>query len=200
MATLRSSATVSKRLLAPQRLALVQQTECSPAVVLALPDAEIDFAFFRRYGVGPTNFASASLGPAELNCRGVTDPAGLQALGFDALHFANPVFCEQCVAAFGAASVIQVFLKTPQDAVALAGMPAIQILNLTTERLLQECAGAAVEAMAVLKEQGSMENVRATTLLDTGLRAKQLTCIGYTLEKVRRDTVATPAELEKLGV
>lgn len=200
MATSRQTkATTSSRLEVSQRLALIQQTDCSPTICLSLPDESIDFSFFRRYNIPPQNFAAAKLGPTELKMRGVSDPAGLEMLGFDALHLANPRFCEACIGAYGAASVLQVFLTKPADSVAIAGMPAAVLLNVSTERMLNECAGAAVEAAAVLKEQQSLQDVQATTLLDTGIRAKQLVAMGYSAENVRLATGATPAQLQKMG-
>jgi len=199
MATSRQSKTASSRLEVSQRLALIQNTDCSPTTCLSLPDESINFDFFKRYKIPTQNFAAAKVGPLELKMRGVSDAAGLEELGFDALHLANPGFCDKCIASYGAESVLQVFLTKPADSVAIAGMPAVTMLNVTTERMLQECAGAAVEAAAVLKEQQSLESVQATTLLDTGIRAKQLVAMGYTAESVRVATGATPAQIQKMG-
>ena len=199
MATSRQTKTTSSRLEVSQRLALIQHTDCSPTICLSHPDESINFDFFKRHKVPPPNFAAAKLGPTELKMRGVSDPVGLAVLGFDALHLANPSFCDSCISAYGAASVLQVFLTQPADSVAIAGTPAATMLDVTTERLLNECAGAAVEAAAVLKEQQSLQGVEATTLLDTGIRAKQLFAMGYTAESVRVATGATPAQLQKMG-
>ena len=190
---------MSSRLEVSQRLALIQHTDCNPTICLSLSDENVDFAFFKQYNIPTQNFAAARLGPVELKARGVTDPAGLETLGFDALHLANPSFCAACISAYGAGSVLQVFLSKPSDAVAIAGMQAAAMLDVSTERMLIECAGASVEAAAVLKEQRSLQDVQAITLLDTGIRSKQLVEMGYTAEGVRLATGATPTQLQKMG-
>ena len=199
MATERATKKTGGRLDVTQRLALIQFTECNPGVCLSLPDENIDFEFFRRYKIPPCNLVAAKLGPAELKARGVSDPALMQVLGYDALHLANQSFCEACISSYGAASILDTFLRKPADAVALAGMPAAHMLNVTTEQMLRECAGASVEAAAVLKEQASLETVQATTLLDTGIRAKQLQTMGFTADRVRTSTGASALQMQKMG-
>ena len=78
-------------------------------------------------------------------------------------------------------------------------MQAAAMLDVSTERMLIECAGASVEAAAVLKEQRSLQDVQAITLLDTGIRSKQLVEMGYTAEGVRLATGATLTQLQKMG-
>ena len=74
------------------------------------------------------------------------------------------------------------FLVCAEDAVAIAGSPAVDQLAVTMTDLLQLCAGQSIEAKAVLEQTtrpNALEGVDVNTLLDTGLRANQLHALGY---------------------
>jgi hypothetical protein len=108
-------------------------------------------------------------------------------------------FCTELIAAFGAESVVSVFLKTAADAVSLAGSPSCHLLDVSTEKLLAACAGCTVEACAVVKQQPDLRGTTATTILDSGIREKQLTSLGFTAQSLHQQTHAAPSELTKLG-
>jgi hypothetical protein len=189
------------RKLAPkQRLALVHNSSFSSSAILAMADEQITFEFLLSHSISPTNVAAASLDAVDLFKRGASDAFSLTSMGFDALHLTDTAFCESCMKCYGSASVVAAFLKRPSDAVALAGSGACHQLGLDTNRLLVECAGAATEALAVLRQQNcGIQGVCASTLLDTGLRSKQLQPLGLTATLLLRELGATPAELIKLG-
>ena len=98
--------------------------------------------------------------------------------------------------------MVQAFLVSPQDAVALSGSEAVTTLGIENDQLLEACAGAPAEALEVLRQSTSaapLRGVRASTLLDTGLRAPQLKQLGYTLASVRELTGLSSEVLAKFG-
>jgi hypothetical protein len=170
-----------RRALSPkQRLALVHGTAFPTSVILNLDDREITHQFFVDNGVPPHNLAAAGVTPLVLKARGASDAECLLSLGYDALHLCDLSFCDGIVAAFGAASVVAAFLQAPLDAVSLAGSRAAERLGLSQQRLLETCAGASIEAYAVLMADPRADGIRAVTVLDTGLRAPQLRKLGWT--------------------
>ena len=195
MSSLRGGTTARATLTPKHRLALVHNTDVSTSAILNMPDADITHAFLLDNAVPPHNLAAAGVGPVALKGRGASDAADLLALGHDALHLCGPEFCDGAIAAFGAASVVDAFLRAPLDAVSLAGSSAAERLGLSQQRLLEACPGASVEAFAVLKSDARPEGLRASTLLDTGLRGRQLAEVGLSAES---PLVGTRAEMEKL--
>lgn len=199
MATTRSRVRQSSRLTAKQRLALIQGTNTTSGVVLGLGDELINFDFFKKNRIPVPNYFAAGIEVKQLKQRGVSDPTLLIELGFDALHLTDVGFCEQTIRAYGAASVVAAFLTTPADAVSLAGSPSCELLNASTNDLLSICAGSTTEAVAVLKQQPSLEGVSAVTILDAGVRERQLSALGYNVNSIHAATGASPSELRKLG-
>ena len=183
-----------------QRLALVHSTTFANSTILAMSDDQITFQFLLHHSVSPVNIAAAGLDATDLFKRGASDAASLVLMGFDALHLTDTAFCESCLSCFGAPSVLSAFLQRPIDAVSLAGSGACHQLGIDTNRLLMECPGAATEALAVLKQQPTgVEGVSMATLLDTGLRARQLAPLGYTAGVLAKSANATTMELAKIG-
>lgn len=181
-----------------RRLALVAGTDVKPKDVLEMSDADINYAFMLRHKVPVTNIRVAGFTPAKLYARGAVDAEALEKLGFDALHLLNADFLTDIIAVYGHGDIVGTFLKTAYDAVALADNSAMQTLSLTISRLLEECAGCPTEAVAVLQQLGSIQDLSITTLLDTGVRGPQLRELGYTLEEVQSATGASPVQMAKL--
>ena len=186
-----------------QRMTLFYNTSLTNEQALGLEDSEINFDLLVRHGVTALNIATAGLRPLALKRRGVEEAAQLRRLGFDALHLVDPVLCADASAVYGAKAVIDTFLVAAQDAVALAGSDAVATLGLTNEELLAACAGAPIEAQAVLEQHtggpNALAGVRAATLLDTGLRAPQLKALGYTLASCNALAEVDGHKLAKLG-
>lgn len=197
MSSIRNAPTKQNVLTPKQRLALCHGTNIAASVLLNMQDNEITFAYLAEHKIPLSNLAAADVGPVILKQRGAADASDLVRIGHDALHLVDQVFCEGAVAAFGAASVVDAFIVSPLDAVSVAGSSAVARLGLSTQALLETCAGASIEAFAVLKVQ-SPAGLRTSTLLDTGLRQKQLAELGWTADTVR-ELVGTSAELKKLG-
>lgn len=185
-----------------QRLALFRRV-LVPDVALQIDASEITFTFLKQNGVTAANVRAAKLTALDLKAIGLASALELRELDFDALDLCNASFCASAVAAFGAADVTRSFLLDAGDAVALAGSIAVHHLQLTTQRLLEACAGSPEQAKAVLQQTdphgGALSGCKATVLLDTGLRATTLCSLGYFLDRVMEQTVASRDQATKLG-
>jgi len=185
-----------------QRLALFHGSGINAESALTTSEEDITFDLMMKSGVKALNIQAAGIRPMQLKKYGVTQAAHMRRLDYDALHLVDPIICNEANAAFGAADVIASFLNSPQDAVALAGSEATTILNVSTEQLLEVCAGAPTEAIAVLKQSNDempLRGVEVKVLLDTGIRAPQLKQLGYNLASVREMSGITTVDIGKLG-
>ena len=185
-----------------QKLTLFHGSGLSAEAALGTPDDQITFELLIANGVKALNICTAGIRPLALKQFGVVQATQLRRLGFDALHLVDPVWCQEASAAHGAFEVIQAFLVSPQDAVALSGTGAVATLNLSMQQLLEACACAPTEAISVISQSTSstpLAGVNVVTLLDTGLRAPQLKQLGYGVATVRELTGLTGEHLYKLG-
>ena len=189
-------------LCARQKMALFAKTGYSDERALEI-GIDIDMDFMKEHGVTAVNVRSAKLTCLDLKALGLASALGLRELGFDALDLNNPSFCASAVAAFGAQDVTRTFLLDAGDATALAGSVAIHHLQLTTQRLLESCAGSPEQAKAVLQQTsprgGALVGVSPVTLLDTGLRAAALCSLGYFSNNVGAQTKCSHEHIKKLG-
>ena len=185
-----------------QRMTLVYGTSLSNQAAAEMEDGAFDYAFFQRHGIRSRNIKVAGINPTQLKARGVSSALELRSLGFGTLDLVDGAFCASCVSAFGAKDLVSAFLAETSDAVTLAGSPAIFQLDLDVATLLMVCAGAPSQAAAVLAQShpygACLTGVAPETLLDSGLRAKQLKEMGFTEECVRRQTRATTEQMKKL--
>ena len=187
-----------------QRLALILPTGVSAEAIVAMPDAEIDYAFLLSHGVRAPLLKAAKITPVQLKARGVKTVSAFKTLDFGTLDMVDGAFCASCVAAYGADELLAEFLRTPQHAIALAGTAATQqLLGIDLGTLLVVCCaapGPAYEVLAQTRPRGQcLRGVAPETLLDTGLRAKALRRLGYTPEAVCAQTRATVGDLDRLG-
>jgi hypothetical protein len=183
---------------AKRRLALVAGTGVQPKDVLEMADADINYGFLVKHEIPTANIRVGGFTPSRLHARGAVDAEALEKLGFDAIHLLNVDFLNDAVATYGYGDIVATFLKTPYDAVALADTAVMQTLSLTTGRLMEECAGAPSEALAVLAQLKSIADLPITTLLDTGIRGPQLVELGYGFAEVHRATGANSSQMGKL--
>ena len=111
--------------------------------------------------------------------------------------------CASCIAAHGVDEVVNEFLITANDAVAISGTGAVHQLGLDVPTLLLLCAGAPVEAASVLTlaqpRSQCLRGVPPATLLDCGVRAKALRELGFEAHDVAACTRASVEQLEALG-
>ena len=182
-----------------QRMSLVLEADATAEAIGAMRDADIDHAFLLAHHISPTLLRAAKITPLQLKAHGTTTVAKLAELGFSALHLLDEGWCAQCVAAYGAPCLLDEFLVTTNDAVVLAASPAIAQLGINLGILLLMCSENPRAAREVLAQYKHVRNVPPETLLETGLRARDLQSLGYTKERIREDTYATDAQLSMLG-
>lgn len=186
-----------------QRLALVIGTGISAEAVVEMDDALIDYDFLLANGVRAPLLKAAKITPVQLKACGVASPSQFRSLDFCTLDLVDGAFCASCVAAYGAEALLTEFLTSPQDAIALAGSPAIDQLGLDVGTLLVVCCGSpdmAAEVLLQTHPRGRcLHGVAPETILDTGLRAKRLRELGFTAESLSAQTRASVVELDKLG-
>lgn len=185
-----------------QRLLLFNDTAVAAERALSFTDDELTAGLLVQHGVMAGSIAAAGIGPAKLRDMGVADAGTLRRMGFDPLYLVDSRFCTEANSVFGAVEVKEAFLSSASDAVCLAGSDAVHILGITAEELLDACAGASIEASAVLQQVQSgqgLSGVSAETLLNTGLRKQKLLELGYSISNVVAQTEASAAQLQKLG-
>lgn len=198
-----SVAAAPHRLLIKQRLALVIGTGLTAEKAMAMDDAELHYQFFLASNVRAPLLKAAKISPTQLKARGVVGAREFRALEFSALDLVDGPFCAACVAAYGADDLVGEFLTCPSDAVVLAGSPAVHQLGLDVGTLLVMCADhprMAFEVLAQTMPRGAcLSGVAPQTLLETGLRARQLKDLGYARDTLAAQTCAGEAELNALG-
>ena len=182
-----------------QRMALILEANVTAEKMAELRDSEISHAFLLEHHISPTLIRAARITPLQLKAHGTNSVEKLSELGFSALHLLDEAWCVGCVAAYGAPNLLDAFLTTTNDAVILAASPAIARLGINLGILLLMCTGQPGAAREVLAQYKHVRNVPPETLLETGLRAKDLEALGYTKQRVREDTYATDAQLSLLG-
>ncbi len=184
-----------------QKLCIFHETSVAVAEAVALDARDVTHELLVRSGVPATNLLAAGLGPGFLARAGAPDARALRQMGFDALHLVDARFVDEAVRAFGVDDVVAQFVTSAAAGVAVAGTEAQRALQLTNCALLGVCAGAPVEAEAVLSQLGAdaLDGVPASVVLDTGLRAQALSRHGYSPVLLAQHTGATPAQLRLMG-
>jgi len=185
-----------------QRLTIFNGTSVNPERALSIADDQITYDLLVQSGVKALNLGTAGLRPIALKNRGARDASCLRRLGFSALWLADPEFCTEANAAYGAAAVIETFVVSAGDAVMIAGTEAMSTLGATTQMLLEACAGSPTEAAEVLKQlpaTNALQGVQIRTLLDSGLRATQLRHLGFGVSVLSQLSGQEKGAVAKLG-
>jgi len=184
------------------KVALFIDTSVVLSAALEMEDSEINYDTMLRAGVKPVNLITARLGPMCLMQRGFDSPDKLRTIGFDAGHMCDAAWCNEACLAHGRDELVKTFVISASDAVAVAGSESMYILRMTTQDLLERCAGFPEEARAVLLQvpRGiSLKNVPSSVILDAGLRSQTLLECGYGFEAIVNQTSAGSRDLSKLG-
>ena len=186
-----------------QKLALVVGTSLKAEALCEMADEAIDYDFLKAHGVSATVLKAAKFSVTQLKQRGVDTPSKLAELGFSTLHLLDPIFCTECVDAYGADGVLTEFFVSANDAVLLAGSRAVEQLGLDVGLLLLLCSGqphAAKEVLSQCHPKGeALHGVPPLTLIETGLNATHLSQLGFSVAQVREQTCASPEQLHALG-
>ena len=175
----------------------------APSEALAMDNSAITFQCLQSYGVASQNIRSAGMGPKQLKQLGCQTAYEVRSMGFDALDLINPPFCAAMIDAFGAEEVRKAFLVSAGDAVCIAGSTAMHQLDIKCAMLLDAAAGSPTHAHAVLQQiqprGAGLFGCDVHVVLDTGLRASQLSGLGYFEKNVEEQTNASCNDLAKLG-
>jgi hypothetical protein len=164
-----------------QKLALLHSvTTLSAEEISSLQDSDFTHDFFVRHGISAPAIMAADLSPLKLKNMGTESAQALKTdLKFSSLDLAcSPAFCRSAVAAYGCEAVIDAFVATRHDAVAIANTEACDILRLTIGDLLVLCEHAPTQAYEVLKQTKSLKNVAILTLDATSITDDQLKKLG----------------------
>ena len=182
-----------------QRVALVLEASVTAETLVSMPDAEINHAFLAQHQVSPTLLRAAGVTPLQLKAHGTATAGHLAALGFTAMHLLDDEWCDDALSAHGAPALLDEFLATSNDAVVLAGSPAVEKLGINLGLLLLVCAEKPGAAREVLAQYRHLRRVPPETLFETGLRASDFRALGFTKDHLASDTLATDAQLSMLG-
>lgn len=182
-----------------QRMSLVIKATITAEKIVEMSDAEIDHPFMLNQNISPTLLRAAQFTPQQLKAHGTNTVTMLSELGFTAIHLLDDVWCRNCVATYGAANLLDVFLTNANDAVILAGSCAITTLGINLGILLLIVNDQPCSAREVLAQYRHVRNVPPQTLIETGLRAKDLVSLGYSKARIIEDTHASDAQLSMLG-
>lgn len=188
-----------------QRIALVVGTDLLAEEALTMEVATVTAAWLASKRIGLPNLLAADLFPLRLFRLGVATTAdAVAALGFDALSlFMHPRVAAEGVALFGEAACRGVWLRTPQDAIALAGgVEACRAMDVTVQRLLEACEsdpGAAECVLMCIENPGvCLRAVSVGVIVRTGIDVAKLTRARVTLNDIMAAGASQP-ELRALG-
>jgi len=187
---------------ARSRIALFANTPVTATDALTLEDEQINHDTMLKAGVKAVNILVANIGPMSLVKRGFESPVTLRSFGFDAGHLCDAAWCNEACMAYGRDPLVNAFIVSASDSVAIAGSEAMTLLNISTSELLERCAGYPGEAQSVLMQVPhgiSLRGVAPRVLLDAGLRINALKACGYGLQSVVDQTGADARDLTKLG-
>ena len=184
------------------RLTLFHKTTVTASAAVAFEEDEINYDVLLSSGTKAVNIIASGISPTQLKSRGFESSSQYRHFGFDALHLVNSSFCNKMILAYGRDDVVSNFLASPQDAVSLAGSPAVAILKISSKELLEKCIGFPTHSVSVLKQLpagAALHGVPASLLLDCGLRLPTLSKLGYSLDTIIKSTDASTEQLQKLG-
>lgn len=169
--------------------------------IMCMPDEEITVAFMRSRGVVAPLLIAGGVRVQNLKSRGATLADILGALQYDTKDVVlSETLAEQFVAAYGADECRGGFLRTPDDAVLLAGSRAAGHFAITTTDLLRACAGQADHCVTVLRLQGAtaLRGIDASLLRDSGIGARQLASAGHSALDAARELHGSPADVNSV--
>jgi len=185
-----------------QRVTMFHNTSLPLATALELPTAAFTYDLLYRHGCTYRRLAAAGVRFSSLQKAGFTTPQHWRDVGMDAIDLRDLVVAQQMVGLYGAAAMKEVFLRTAEDAVAIAGTETADLLTVSLADLLERCAGEPVAAYTVLSRTPrvatTFDRACLPLLLDTGLQAQGLAAAGLPLAMLL-PLDPTADELAQLG-
>ena len=187
------------------KLILFHGTGVSASEAVSLPDETLTYNFLLERGVSSSNLKACGISLVYWKGCGFESAKCFEKIGFDSLDLVEGGICNEMLLMFGRDDIVDCFLRSENDAVAIAGSQGAVLLNVSIKQLLEQCIGYPAHALSVLKQsnkctsENRMHNLTAKLLLDCGLQLKTLASIGIMVGDVIEETKASPRELELLG-
>lgn len=156
-------------------------------------------ADFLNRGCQADDFIRAEVTVSDIVGLGATHVADFIKAGYTSLHLNNVCVREQLVCQFGKQIVLNAFAKNANDAVALAGEPAVS-LGFGLNDMLKLCSAAPVQAVGVLQQadNGSCF-LDIEVIIRSGMRKADLSLTGITATSLMQRTKCSYDKLHYLG-
>lgn len=152
----------------------------------------------------PISLAAAELRPVHLFQLGCNTAADLRIVRMDSLHLVmlGTAWTSAAVVVWGRENLVEAFLQTAADAVALAGEAVCVPLGIDQNVLLRTCvhnACAATNVLAQLNMPFGLKGVDLDVLLATEITAELLRTVGVSFEAVAHTLSPSASQMIKLG-
>lgn len=157
-------------------------------------------------GVTAAHLRAAKISTEQL-CRAGASVRDLVGAGYDCTDLSlNPELAKQFLNAYGRPAVVHAFLRSPADAVLIAGSGAQRVLGIHAEVLLQACKGDPFCASAVVQQLHHQFSCAAASSRIPplhplfGVAAKTLATAGMTIPKFELLGIPRTAMTTLLGI
>lgn len=177
----------------------LRQRLCLTSCTLGTFDAgALNLEFCVNHHVTFVSIRASKISMERLKTAGLDIPA-LKRLGLCSIDLCDAAMARELVQTFGRAALTEHLVKTPSDAVAVVGSEFCDMVGLTSNDLLALCAGAPLQAIAILGAlPHRLRGVGARVLLDCALNRALLLKSGF-LESEIRVLPGESADFAKLG-
>ena len=189
-----------------QLVALFGDTNANMHVVLsASSDTNMLLSMIKEHNVKMHHVLASNTTISTLHRLGMQNLSDYVSLGMDSLYLSYECLSSQMLQIFGRDSLVDRFLITPTDAVNLAGTEGCKVLCISTNELLNACAGDPTHAFVVLRALGcpsstlECSNIDPITLINTGLRSQALVSLGLNLVTLTNECGLDASHARSLG-
>lgn len=175
------------------------------AVFSAASDKTSILSMVKTHDVKIQHVLASNTTMLTLNRLGMHKLSDYVCLGVDSLYLSYECLSSQMLQIFGRDLLVNQFLITPTDAVNLAGTEGSKVLCISTNELLNACAGDPTHAFVVLQALGcpsstlECANVDPITLINTGLRSQALVSLGLNLVTLTNECGLDASHARSLG-
>ena len=186
-----------------QRLCMFYGSTLPPSEVVEVQTADITRDLLVSKRCDYQCIAAAGVSLTTLCSIGCSAPDDLRILGMDAIDVSDTDRAREMVRLYGADAVRATFLRTAEDAVALASTAAPETLGITLDHLLEQCVGQPTLARSVLESHPNLLSTLPSTsvrrILNTGMRAHSLAEAGASLGTCIEYLAPNTRDLQQLG-
>ena len=166
-----------------QRVAFTINTTLSIEAALSIDDSDIDYRFFKTHCVKWANLKASGVSIATLNKIGFDTLNQLTERGMKTVDtVSSPRLAKDLARVYGVEACRMAFLRTPSDAVLIAGSESMTAFDISANALFVQCNGCLTEALSVFAQLDrlvAIRGVRAQTLIDCGVTRNHLMSMGY---------------------